>query len=220
MLTLGQRAVRDVRRLLPAWRGSLALEVPGDLDELAWMLEATPGEYDAVAAITTTVDGSTSSRSPVQVVVNSSVLDGLGSQGQQVVISHEAVHVATDAATTSMPLWLMEGFADWVALDGTRLPDSVTAGAVLGKVRSDGAPARLPGEVEFDAQGDQFGTSYEAAWLAVRYLAETYGPERTIDFYDRVDAGVPVKTAFDRLGTTETAFTRGWQRYLDRLADA
>ena len=33
-------------------------------------------------------------------------------------MSHEATHVATDATFASMPTWLLEGFADFVALDG------------------------------------------------------------------------------------------------------
>ena len=37
-------------------------------------------------------------------------------------MSHEATHVATDAALSTMPLWLLEGFADYVALRDVDLP--------------------------------------------------------------------------------------------------
>ena len=37
-------------------------------------------------------------------------------------MSHEAVHVATEAARSTMPLWLLEGFADYVALRDVDLP--------------------------------------------------------------------------------------------------
>ena len=60
-------------------------------------------------------------------------------------MSHEATHVATGAALSTMPTWLLEGFADYVALAHVDLPVSVTASQILGQVRKHGsarAPAR------------------------------------------------------------------------------
>ena len=72
--------------------------------------------------------------------------------------------------------------------------------------------------LEFDPENKLLGTSYEAAWLACRLLAEEYGEGRLIDFYDSVEAGTPPEQAFSDLGTTEQAFTRQWQGYLRELA--
>ncbi|QWC85661.1 hypothetical protein KLP28_02505 [Nocardioidaceae bacterium] len=219
VLALGRTAVREVTRTLPAWDGPLVIEVPDDTVEVAHVLGEPEGAYDAVAAVTTTIDGSASPGAPVHVVVNPVVLGTLGNRGEQVVMTHEAVHVATDASTSpELPLWLMEGYADWAALRVTDLPDDVAAGAILERVREQGPPGRLPGELEFDPAGEQFGVSYEAAWLAVRLMAERYGPAATIAFYEQVDGGAPVAQAFSTLGTTERQFTRAWQRYLQRLA--
>ena len=56
-------------------------------------------------------------------------------------MSHEATHVATEAPLTSgMPLWLLEGFADYVALRDVDLPISTTAGQIIAQVRRDGVP--------------------------------------------------------------------------------
>src|SRR3546814_6597486 len=80
-----------------------------------------PGDYANIAAVTTTVDGSLSPSAPVHVFVNPQMWAGLKPQGAQVVMSHEAVHVVTGAAITSgVPLWLLEGFADYVALRDVR----------------------------------------------------------------------------------------------------
>ena len=216
---LGEKAVRQVRRTLPAWDGPLVLEVPSGTDGVAHVLGEPEGAYDAVAAVTTTIDGSGDDASPVHVVVNPVVLGTLGNRGEQVVITHEAVHVATGASTApELPLWLMEGFADWASLRVADLPDDVAAGALLEQVREDGPPGRLPGVLEFDPGGDQFGISYEAAWLAVRLIAEEYGPRAATAFYRQVDDGAAVEQAFDALGTTEADFTVAWQRYLQRLA--
>ncbi len=217
---MARTAVRVVRRVLPQWDGALVVEVPGSQEELDAMIGAAHGKYDAVAALTTTVDGTLTETSPVHVMVNPAVFDGLGPSGAQVVLSHEATHVATHAATAaSMPLWLMEGFADYVALRDTTLPDSITAGQILSAVRRNGPPGHLPGVGEFDPSGSRFGASYESAWLANRYLAERFGQKALVDFYHQVDGGTPASTAFRRdLGIAQRAFVQGWRGYLRRLA--
>jgi hypothetical protein len=45
----------------------------------------------------------------VHVFVNPEVFDRLQPTGAQVVLSHEAVHVATDAARSDVAPWLLEG---------------------------------------------------------------------------------------------------------------
>jgi hypothetical protein len=168
--------------------------------------------------VTATVDGSRSPSSPVHILVNPEVFGKLGEEGSRIVMSHEATHVALNAATATMPLWLLEGFADYVALARTDLPVSVTAGQILAEVRREGPPRALPGADEFDPSNKLLGTSYEAAWLACKLLAEEYGEERLVAFYDAVDAGASTDHAFADLGTTEEEFTRQWRAYLRELA--
>ncbi len=216
---LADRAVVAVRRVLPAWRGKLTLEVPRTGEDVGRLLDADPGEYANIAAVTTTVDGSASASAPTHIFVNPSVFDGLGPEGAQIVISHEATHVATRAATSSMPMWLLEGFADYVALDHVDLPVSVTASQILRDVRRHGVPAHLPGPTEFDPENKALGASYEAAWLACRLLGQEYGERRLIAFYRAADRDSGTSRAFRQvLGTTEARFTDEWQDYLQRLA--
>jgi hypothetical protein len=216
--TLVNEAVRDVRSVLPRWRGRLVLEVPASPAQLHRVLDAPPNAYDSIAAVTATVDGSLGASSPVHVLVNPGVFENLGKEGAQIVMSHEATHVALDAATSTMPLWLLEGFADYVALARTQLPVSVTAGQILSEVRREGPPASLPGHGEFDPANKLLGSSYEAAWLACRLLAEEYGERRLVAFYDTVDGGASVESAFADLGTTQAEFTARWRQYLRELA--
>ncbi len=194
------------------------VEVPASKDQLHRLLDAQPNAYDSIAAVTATVDGSLSPSSPVHILVNPEVFANLGEEGSQIVMSHEATHVAVNAATSNMPLWLLEGFADYVALARNDLPVSVTASQILAEVRKSGPPRTLPGADEFDPANKLLGTSYEAAWLACRLLAETYGEDRLIAFYESVDAGASTEEAFTELGTTEQAFTRQWRDYLRELA--
>ena len=216
---LADRAVTDVRKVLPGWRGRLVVEVPGDEQELSRTLGSEPGTYGGIAAVTTTVDGSLSPDAPVHIFVNPHVFDPLGPRGSQIVMSHEATHVATGAAISSMPTWLLEGFADYVALAHVDLPVSVTASQILAEVRTDGPPAHLPGKTEFDPRNKALGASYEAAWLACRLLGEKYGEKKLIAFYRASDSAGSTAGPFDTLlRTDQRAFTRSWRDYLRRLA--
>lgn len=212
-------AVPVVRRVLPDWRSGLVVEVPGSAAALDRALDADPGTYAHIAAVTSTVGGSLAPGAPVHVFVNPDVFGALRPQGAQVVMSHEAVHVATDAATSDMPLWLLEGFADYVALRDVDLPLSTTAGQVARQVRRHGPPAALPGPAEFDTTTTHLGASYESAWLACRLLAETGGEAALVRLYRQVDDGTALEAALrSTFGLGVADLTRRWQEELQDLA--
>lgn len=213
------RAVADAKRVLTRWRGKLVVEVPGSDDDLERVVGAPEDTYRSIAAVTSTVDGSLTPSAPEHIFVNPTVFGQLSEDGAQIVMSHEAAHVATGAATSSTPMWLLEGFADYVALANADLPVSVTASQILATVRQDGPPRRLPAAGDFDPSRKSLGTSYEAAWLACRYIGERYGERRLVDLYQAVDQGTSLRAGFARfLDTDPRAFTRAWQGYLSRLA--
>jgi hypothetical protein len=212
-------AVPVVRRVLPAWRPRLVVEVPASGAALDRTLAADPGQYANIAAVTTTVDGSVDRGAPVHVFVNPDVFGRLEPQGAQVVMSHEAVHVATDAATSDLPLWLLEGFADYVALRDVDLPLSTTAGQVIRQVRRNGPPDHLPGRAEFDTGATALGAAYESAWLACRLLARSGGEQALVRLYRLVDGGRALASALRAtFGLTPGALTRAWRRSLSDLA--
>ena len=218
---LADQAVTDVRKVLRGWSGRLVVEVPRDQRQLNRVLGARPGAYSAIAALTTTADGSFAESSPVHVFVNRRVFEPLGPRGSQIVMSHEATHVAVDAALSTMPIWLLEGFADYVALAHVALPVSRLASQVLAQVRRSGPPARLPGGEEFAPDVSRLGASYESAWLACRLIAERYGERRLIALYRAADRAPATAVPFRAvLGTSQAAFTRLWQDDLRRRARA
>jgi hypothetical protein len=213
------RAVRDVRAVLPGWTGKLVVEMPASQTQLDQLLQAAPHTYDNIAAVTTTVDGRLSRSAPTHIFVNPQVYDRLGPEGSQIVISHEATHVATQADLSSMPTWLLEGFADYVALDHVDLPVSVTASQILGEVRRHGVPDHLPDATDFDPENRVLGATYESAWLACRLIAQEYGEHKLIAFYRASDRDGSTESAFrDVLHTDKQSFTRSWERYLRGLA--
>ena len=213
------RALAQVRRTLPSWHGPLVVEVPASQAELDRALQAQPGQYDDIAAVTTTEDGSLSSGAPVRVFINPGVFDKLADRGAQVVMSHEATHVATGATFVSMPTWLLEGFADFVALNHAGVPVSLAARQILARIRAKGLPSGLPTAGDLQPTANGLGATYEEAWLACRFLAERFGQQRLIAFYRAVSGGAPLRRAFVTvLGTTEGAFVTQWRADLAHLA--
>ncbi|MDQ6686750.1 MAG: hypothetical protein M3Z50_03920 [Actinomycetota bacterium] len=216
---LAARAVRDVNRVLRGWRGDLVVEVPGSQAELDAILGTDRQRYANIAAVTTSVDGSLGPGSPVHVFVNPAIFDTLRHRGAQVVMSHETTHVATRAAFASMPTWLVEGFADFVALDHAGVPVQVAARQYLAKIRKHGLPTHLPTATDLSPTAPGLGATYEAAWLACRYLGKRYGEANMVAFYRAVDRGSSADQAFvSVLGTTSAAFLRGWRADLGSLA--
>lgn len=215
---LAAAAVTEVRKVIPWTDPRLVLEVPANGLDSA--LGAQSGTYAAVAAVTATVDGSTKAGTPLHVWVNQGVIGDLDAPGAQIVITHEATHAATDAATnTSRPMWLVEGFADYVALRDTKLPLSKTAGQILAQVRENGAPDHLPGKAEFNTRSEHFGAEYEAAWLACEVLVEAGGEDALVDLYEETGRGVPLDKALRAsFGWEEKALIMRWRNHLDALA--
>ncbi|WP_374456579.1 hypothetical protein [Nocardioides sp.] len=209
--------VRVVRRVLPGWSSPVVIEVPATAADLDEALGAAPGTYAGIAAVTTTA-GTASDGAPVHVFVNPEVTSGLRRAGAQVVMSHELVHVATDAARSPAEPWLLEGFADYVALRDVDLPESTTLGRAIALVRRDGAPDALPAAADFDTRAADLQARYEQAWLACRIVAERLGEQGLVDVYDAAAAGTPVGEALAKAGLPLGDLTRTWRTRLQDLA--
>ena len=213
-------AVADVRKVLPQWRSDLVVEVPASSAALDAALNVSPGQYAGIAAVTSSTDGSTAPEAPIHVFINPTIYDRLGDTGAQVVMSHEAVHVATEAPNSVIPPWLLEGFADYVALRDVDLPYSVTAGQIIEQVRRNGAPRGLPGAAEFGSSDTHLGAAYESAWLACVVLADRSGESALVGLYAALHQGGDLDAELDsRFGWTEQAFVAAWRQRLTDLAE-
>lgn len=213
-----RRGIEVVQRVLPDWRGPVVVEVPASAAGLDGALGAEPGTYAGVAAVTAAVGRSEGSDTPVHVFVNPEVTDGLRRAGAQVVMSHELVHVATDAARTPMEPWLLEGFADHVALRDTRLPDRTTLGRAIEAARRDGAPAALPSAADLDPQAPDLQARYEEAWLACRIIVERLGEQALVELYEEAASGVALGPALARAGLSAEELVHAWRDRLQTLA--
>ncbi|WP_182380379.1 hypothetical protein [Nocardioides sp. WS12] len=214
-----RKAVAEARAVVGG-RTGLVVEVPRDAAALHRALGADPGSYGSIAAVTAPVDGSRVTGSPIHVFVNPAVYDDLDPVAAQVVMTHEAVHALTGAVLArNVPLWLVEGFADYVALRDVGLPLSKTAGQIRAQVRKNGVPKALPEDAEFNPAGTHLGAVYEAAWQVTVTLAERRGERALVDFYRAMLAGKKIaptlRAAFD---WSVADLTTAWQAQLAALA--
>lgn len=220
-MALGQQAITAVGQVLPSWTGQLFLEVPTDKDQLASIIQSSASTGGDIAAVTTSADGTLNPTSPLHVYLNRDVFATMSDVGSQIVVSHEATHVATKGPLTSVPTWMLEGFADFVALDHAGVPVSKAARQELARMQKDGLPDHLPTTADLSPSAEDLGATYEEAWLAWRYLGATYGEAKAVAFYMSVAQGTSVDAAFTKvLGVSQAAFVQGWRSDLEQLLKA
>ncbi len=216
---LVSRAVQQVRNVLGTRPPGVLAVLPNDTATTRLLLGSASSQIAQVAAVTSTVDASSTASSAVQVVLNPALFDLLRPRGEQVVVTHEVTHAVTGATTAAMPLWVAEGFADYVALHDGSTPPRLAARQILAQVRHSGPPRALPSQGDFAAHKPGLGRAYEAAWLVFRLLGQRYGDAATAGFYERVRRGGPVAAALRHtFGIDPAELTASWRHSLDRLA--
>ncbi|MFF9282031.1 hypothetical protein [Streptomyces griseosporeus] len=204
------------------WSRHVVVLVPKSLEGMAALLGSPASSYRGIAAVTTGETGAPAKAPADRIIVNPEAYGMLGSLGRQVVLTHETTHVATRRATdAATPLWLSEGYADWVGYRGTGRTPEQAAPELQRAVAEGRVPAALPVDGDFSFSGDanKLARAYEGGWLACRMIAERWGEARLGEFYRAVGAhrqrAGAVEDALRRvLGTTSGEFTADWREYL------
>ncbi|MEV1048637.1 hypothetical protein [Streptomyces sp. NPDC049916] len=206
------------------WTRRVVVLVPDTVRGMAGLLGSPEASYRGIAAVTTGEVGGTGERPAIadRVIVNPEAYAGLESFGQRTVLTHETTHVATRTSTsTATPVWLSEGFADWAAYRGEDRAAETLAPELTTAVRAGEAPQELPADPDFGFDGDpaKLARAYEGGWLACELIAERWGREKLIAFYEAVGAhqgrkGAVEKAADAVLGTTLEQLTADWRAYL------
>jgi len=233
-LAIADSAVRRVSGVWGSdWNAHVVILTPSTTEEFAKLLLRSSDEgLDQVAAITQGVIDPGRRAQGDRVVINPKAFTALQPIGRRVVITHELTHVASRSSTTSsVPIWLMEGMADYVGYSGLDLPRERIARELLTLVRAGKGPKALPTDIDFDPSRTRIAPSYSGSWLAVSRLVDLYGQAKVVAFYRMVAAGPTVDRAARRdpdgraalafpqnFGVTEAQFVDGWRRYLKTLA--
>ncbi|MFD9393291.1 hypothetical protein ACFWBB_22000 [Streptomyces sp. NPDC060000] len=204
------------------WAGRVVVLVPKSLDGMAGLLGSPASSYRGIAAVTTGETGGGTKAPADRIIVNPDAYGMLGRVGRQVVLTHEATHVATRAHTdAATPLWLSEGYADWVGYRGTGRAPAEAAPELQHAVTQGTVPAALPEDGDFGFSGDavRLAKAYEGGWLACRMIAERWGEVKLDAFYRAVGEhekrpGAVEGALKSVLGTSLVEFTGAWQDYL------
>ncbi|MFC4374350.1 hypothetical protein ACFO5K_09565 [Nocardia halotolerans] len=195
------------------------------------IVAASPAEFTAltrsagtdtgaeVAAVSLTGSYPPGTRPTEQrIVFNPDARRRVGDEGMAVLLRHELAHIATRAATTDgSPLWLLEGFAEYIAQHSSGATFSQIAPTLTTRLRAGALPADLVGDAEF--AGPDAAFAYESAWSACAFLAERYGRTGLVELYERLATGpqsaAAQEAAFDTvLGTSRADLLDGWRSWL------
>lgn len=217
------RAVPAVVDAWPSkWNGRVVVLVPSSVEAVGRLLGAPAAGYRGIAAVTTGETGGEDGSAADRVIVNPEAYGLLGDFGRRVVLTHESTHVATRAHTSAAtPMWLSEGFADWVAYRGTGRTAGETAPELRDAVRGGDVPGALPDDEGFAFGGDTaaLARAYEGGWLACDLIADRWGEDELREFYRTVGEAEHREGAVERalgevLGVTADEFTAQWQDHL------
>ena len=182
------------------WPRVVVLVVPQNVTQMAEVLgradsagQPVTAGLDQVAAVTSgeltrCCDGASGVAD--RVVVNPVPFARLTLLGRRVVLTHEFTHVATRAAArVTPPLWVEEGFANYVGYRTSGLPPALIAVDLAPLVRNGTAEPRLPSSSAFDPALGPIAPAYADSWLAFDLMARN-DPRRAVAFF-RVAAGLP-----------------------------
>lgn len=218
---LVRRSLPAARASVPGWRGNVAVEVPATAAAVAAALGEPSGTYADVAAVVGTADGAREPGSPVRVVVNPDELPGMLTDRERGVVTHELVHVAMGAATTTgeVPVWLVEGFADVVAVNALGPSALDSTARITEQVRVQGAPRTLPGLEQFDpSTPEQLRATYESARIACQVVLDQAGLAGLRMVYRDVESGMTLDAALrKRADLSERELVRQWRARLTEL---
>jgi hypothetical protein len=221
-LAAARRAVRRVAQVWSTgWPKKVVVLIPST-PEMVSQLTQSGSDLTQIAAMTTAeTSGAGGPPTGTRVVINPPAFKTLTRFGADVLLTHEITHVAARRTTSeSTPLWLAEGFADYVGY----LSAGLSARSVARELTADLAAGKpigeLPRQADFDGANPRLPTAYQRAWLACRLIANRAGQDGLVKFYRVVSsAGTDPTTATalglrEVLGMTTPQFVAAWQAYV------
>ncbi|WP_439664307.1 hypothetical protein ACSHWB_24445 [Lentzea sp. HUAS TT2] len=193
VVALVDPSVREVADILDiGWGRRVDIVVPASETELVSLVGPAFADMAGIAIR----DGSGQ-----RVVINRVRASALSDVELSVLLRHEITHVATrDLTSDSAPLWLVEGFADWVAFHGMGLSLRQAAPLLTSDVSA------LP--VDFSGPGRDL--AYQQAYSVMVYLESGLGERGVVDFFLRNAATSAVDSGAG-LGAVDVA---GWREFL------
>ncbi|MFD0202761.1 MULTISPECIES: hypothetical protein [Saccharothrix] len=201
-----------------AWARQVAVLIPASPAEMVALVG--PGfATGAIAgvAVADGVDRDTHTARGQRVVLNPDSAGALSPLALRVLLRHEITHIAARGETVDgAPMWVLEGFADYVGYRRSDVPPRKAAPLLAAQVR-DGLPAALPSDADFRGAGMEL--AYQQAWSLNLYLASSLGEPGLVALHRRlarVRASEVDGVLLEVTGGDTAALVRGWQDFLRR----
>ncbi|MBA8825621.1 hypothetical protein FHX42_002987 [Saccharopolyspora lacisalsi] len=204
----------------PDWSQQVGVLLPASRSELRSLVGPTFAvDGIAAVAIADRVNTVTDRVAGPRVVFNTSTAAELSDTTLRVVLQHEITHIATRTDTVDgAPMWLLEGFADYVGYRGSGLSSEETAPDLARRVRQRGPPSGLPSDDAFKGSGSRMELAYQQGWSVVDFLVRTVGERRVVGLYHRIaetGSSADVDEALrDIAGMSTNELVRRWRGHL------
>ncbi len=182
LLTVAERGYGQVAASWsPSWDSKVVVLVPGDQREAQRLVRAR--DLSDVAAVTSSAieAGPLHRLLGNRIIVNTSLVENYRMLDLQVVLTHEMTHVATRKIGVGVPLYLVEGFADYTALRPLDAPLRLTRPTLALEVRAGRFKGRLPSVSQL--VGDDAALAYDEGSSFCLWVARTFGEAKLQALY-------------------------------------
>ncbi|MCX5045949.1 hypothetical protein OG921_22525 [Aldersonia sp. NBC_00410] len=173
----------------PDWARAVLVEAAGDQAEFAALAGANR-DASQVAAVTVAdaTDREHDTATGQRIIFSPDAADGLTDETRRSVLRHELTHVAARASTLDgSPMWITEGFADYVGHRGSDQGFDRIAPTLAAAARSGDLPAALPADADF--AGARAVLAYEWAWSVNAFVADEFGEPALTALYRALSDG-------------------------------
>jgi hypothetical protein len=219
-------AVRAVSEVWGSgWPEQVVVLLPDTADEMR-ALVGPNFPVDAVVAVSVAdrVDNDKNSAEGQRVVMSPTTADSLSIAALRIVLRHEITHIAARGSTVDgSPMWLLEGFADYVGYRESGIPLAQAAPDLNAQMIARGPPDRLPADEDFRSQGNTLDLAYQQSLSIARFVADKFGEAKVIELYRTLaKAGRTTTQDIDKLlksvvNLDQEQFVAAWQEYLREI---
>lgn len=208
------------------WSRRAVVLVAGSQDEFESLVGASHSGSDiAAVSVSDAVDHRSRTASGQRIVFSPEAANRLTDFTRVAVLRHELTHVAARPVTEDgSPMWILEGYADYVGYRGVEATFGAIAPTLAASVAANGPPTALPADEDFRAGGDTARRAYEASWSLAAYVASEYGEARLGELYRKLAQGRTTDAQLDDrlrdvLGVSAHDFAKSWGGWVaDQLA--
>lgn len=185
------------------WPRTAIVMIPASTGDMARLLSrSSPAGLNQVAAVTTGAvnnDNKNSSTTGDRIIINPGGYNDLGKNGRLIVLTHELTHVATRISTSgSVPIWLSEGFSDYVAYRKSKVQPRFISAAAVKAYKQGRIGDKFPDKESFDPTVADISPAYSGCWMIANLIANEYGPDKLVALYRDL-----ASTSVDEAGVEE-----------------